>query len=543
MNGAFPSWHRWAERIAFVLGLLLLLHPVLSHRFYYTTDGPAHVYNASLILQKFTGSAPENAGWEVTPVPVPNWLGHALLALLLIPFKAPEAMKALHLLLLAGLPIALRALALQRHPGPPWRAHLIFPFVVQVPFAMGYYNFCLGLLVFVLFINLWYRVEAVANTAGSARRYALLALSLVLLYLAHLVPFGFALAWLGGRSLFLWAGSARGEARRRKDLLRGSLRTLCACLPAAALVAWYHFGLSPVETWAPPAPDRWEQLYRAFLLADFPTERGLWGVAVFSVLLALAQGIRFARAADGRGRSGTFEAGMVGVALLLQATLPNHWGKGIDILMRLALLTHLCLLFWVLALPERRASALWIPFIVLPITMTQHHVRGEDLERKNERMRACYAVALKAGFGASAAIVSFDWLAPHLPELAFADRGVRDLSNYEMLNPHFPLRWSDSTMAARAAAPDHPLDIVEPWSNVPGTLLIAADHILIVGSPQDDAQRQALDLLRMTLRATHTVEAVDATYQLYSRARDQFSADTRTSTASIRTGRLVPFQK
>ena len=264
---------------------------------------------------------------------------------------------------------------------------------------------------------------------------------------------------------------------------------------------------------------------------------------LFAVLMALAQGLLSAHQQERRGRIRVFEAVIVGVALLLQATLPNFWGKGIDILMRLALITHLCVLFWVLALPQRRSSSLWIPFMVLPIMIMQQQIRGEEQERNNERMRACHAVAMRVIPGGSVAIVSFDWLGSHLPELAFADRNVLNLSNYEFINPHFPLRWSDSTMTARAAAPEHPLDVLEPWSNVPGTRLIVADHILVIGPPQDDAQRQALDLLRTSLRGTHPEEEGDGNYRLYSRANGQFNSETRISKASIGTARSVPFQK
>jgi len=325
--------------------------------------------------------------------------------------------------------------------------------------------------------------------------------------------------------------------------MRSSFRTLCACLPALALLTWYLVGQPQEEGWGPPTPHRWEQLYRPFQLFDFQTEKLLWGASIVAVLLTLAQGLFSAYRQARTRRIHLFEALMVGVALVLQAILPNFWGKGIDILMRLALLTHLCMFFWMLALPQRRSSSLWIPFMVLLIMIMQQQVRSEEQEKNNERMRACHAVAMRVTPGSSVAIVSFDWQGSHLPELAFADRNMLDLSNYEFINPHFPLRWSDSTTAARAAAPGHPLDVLEPWSNVPGTWLIAADHILVIGPPQNDAQGQALDLLRTSLRGTHPEEEGDGNYRLYSRANGQFNSETRMSKASIGTARSVPFQK
>ncbi len=496
-----------------MIGLLVLVHPVLSHRFFFTVDGPAHVYNASLILQGLAGSAREGAGWEWNPVPVPNWLGHALLAVLLIPFKAPEALKIVHLLYLIALPLALRALAMQHAPGPPWSAHLILPIVVQVPFSLGFYNFCLGLVLFVLVVQQVHRINAHAR---NVMVYALLALLMVLLYFSHLVPFAFALVWLAARMFALVLDGRRVTGKLDITLRTHLARLTAAIVPSLLLSAWYYFGQDPMETWAPP-PDRLMLLYRSFLLVDFSSELFLWAATVGSMLLLLLGSIAARRAQVERSwTTRFFEPGIVVVALVLQVLLPNDHGKGSDILMRMAILTHLCVMFWLIALPQRGLRAAWASPIVLAILVSQQVVRQRDQGRKNERLSACYSIANGVVAGSSVAFISFDWLDAHLPELAFADRAVLDLSNYEFINPHFPLRWSDGTMAARANAPAHPLDLLEPWSNVPGALLIGADHILVVGSPQNDAQRQALDLLRSHLHATHQEEKSNGVCALYS---------------------------
>src|SRR5690606_18608038 len=78
------------ERALFVLGLLLLAHPFLKQRYFFTVDGPSHVYDAWLIQELFHPSAAVHASWEINPLPVPDWSGHAILALLLTILKPPE---------------------------------------------------------------------------------------------------------------------------------------------------------------------------------------------------------------------------------------------------------------------------------------------------------------------------------------------------------------------------------------------------------------------------------------------------------------------
>jgi len=65
------DWIRWTERGLFLVGLLLLIQPVVSSKFFFTVDGPAHVYNASLLLDLFNSSA-EERGWEVNRYPYPT---------------------------------------------------------------------------------------------------------------------------------------------------------------------------------------------------------------------------------------------------------------------------------------------------------------------------------------------------------------------------------------------------------------------------------------------------------------------------------------
>src|SRR5262245_42920722 len=70
-------------------GLVILsLAGVWSGTYFVTQDGPAHVQGSSLLLKAITG---EPGLWReyyyLNPRPVPNWLGHLVLAALMAIFS------------------------------------------------------------------------------------------------------------------------------------------------------------------------------------------------------------------------------------------------------------------------------------------------------------------------------------------------------------------------------------------------------------------------------------------------------------------------
>jgi len=82
------TWACWLDRCLFFAGVLLMIHPFVWSKFLFTVDGPAHAYNAPQLPELFR--IPEDdRPWEVDPVPVPNWTGRILFAILQLVMKAP----------------------------------------------------------------------------------------------------------------------------------------------------------------------------------------------------------------------------------------------------------------------------------------------------------------------------------------------------------------------------------------------------------------------------------------------------------------------
>jgi hypothetical protein len=95
------------ERWLFWGMVAFLLVPVWSVGYFPTTDGPSHIYNAWILRQY--GNTQEyplfQQYYEIDWRPIPNWLSHAVLTLLMFPLDPRTAEKFLlsgYVVLFAG---------------------------------------------------------------------------------------------------------------------------------------------------------------------------------------------------------------------------------------------------------------------------------------------------------------------------------------------------------------------------------------------------------------------------------------------------------
>lgn len=230
---AIPPYYRTSafwEKAAFWLLVVLHTLPLCGGRYFPTADGPTHLYNAW--LWKAMLLEPGHPGHQVlafNPNPEPNYLSHVLLAGMLTVAPPWLAEKALLLLYVVGLPLALRyALRGARQAGTDWLAVLGFPFIYSVVLVWGFYNFCLSLVVLLLVLGYWqrravqWRPTTVFGLAGL----------LTLLYAAHPMTY-----LVSGLLLGLRVVVAPRQPVGRLLAKLGIL--LLAYLPTLLLLAWY----------------------------------------------------------------------------------------------------------------------------------------------------------------------------------------------------------------------------------------------------------------------------------------------------------------
>lgn len=203
MLQSFRSWllPQFATRSDWLFaGLVLLcLVPIWIFPFFPTQDGAAHVENADLLANYWNHARPEIAAfYTLNPAALTNWVGHLLLAALML-FSSPVVAEKLFLSAYVVLfPLTARyALTAISHEAR-WLALLTLPLVYSLALYKGFYNFCAAIPLYFLLLGYWLRHR------DRIRPRSLLVLVILsfLLYGAHV------LAWVLGAlaigTLALW---------------------------------------------------------------------------------------------------------------------------------------------------------------------------------------------------------------------------------------------------------------------------------------------------------------------------------------------------
>jgi hypothetical protein len=225
---------RFAVRFLFSRPIAILLFwaavacylvPVWAFPYLPTQDGPAHLSSALALKDYGAAGARYEEFFAIRSGPLPNWLAHLLLAGLMYlapPLLAEKLLVTLYVLSFAAA-VRYFLTALDGAGRPLAAAALLFVF--GRCFWLGFYNFCLSLVLY------WFILGYVIRQERFRPRQALLLAALFLVaYFSHL--FGFLLA----------VGSAAWLAVTVRPRWQRLSWVLLAALPAVGLGVWFLVG-------------------------------------------------------------------------------------------------------------------------------------------------------------------------------------------------------------------------------------------------------------------------------------------------------------
>ncbi len=187
------------ESLIFLIFVILNSSPILIGKYFPTMDGAAHLYNAQIIEKiVFSPSSFFTEFFHINHEIIPNWLGHFLLVVFNLIFPEFISEKLLLLIISIGIPFVGRKIILHINPNNSLISFLLLPFVFSTSFILGFYNFSLGVLLFLCTLYFWMSVKVKV-----LKFYHLFILSilLLLLYFAHALVF---LITLSGLALYLF---------------------------------------------------------------------------------------------------------------------------------------------------------------------------------------------------------------------------------------------------------------------------------------------------------------------------------------------------
>jgi len=175
------------ENLFFTTMILILLVPVWVYHFFPSQDGPVHLANAKILhdLLFNQGSNIFHEFFVLNKVDLSNWLSSLILMLfnIFLPILIVEKVYLSGYIILLPLSVryALGAVKIESK----YLSFMIFPFVYNQLFHLGFYSFIYSLIFFFYLIGFWLRCR------GSLNYYKLFGIALLslLTYLFHIVSF------------------------------------------------------------------------------------------------------------------------------------------------------------------------------------------------------------------------------------------------------------------------------------------------------------------------------------------------------------------
>ncbi|MEA2603548.1 MAG: hypothetical protein QOF89_4540 [Acidobacteriota bacterium] len=434
----------WIRRLFFTLAVLYVL-PFWTVRYLPTTDGPAHVYNAWVLRQ--------HANVEQYPLfhqyyvikwlPYPNWTSHAVMALLMFvvpPLIAEKLLVSGYVLLfLAGAWYLAGAV----RPDERWPAFLAFPFVYNLLFQFGFYNFSISLGCFFFVLGYWWRHRERPDLRFAVR----INLLLLLCWFSHILSFCLALLAIS----VLWLATLRRTSWWRH------LLHVPILAPQIVLPLWF---IRQQEGGAQPAGlslhDLWSYLVwpqPLFVWSDWQVYLARLVAWVFGLLLLLTLW-RWISRKDGRLRPSLQEADvfllLAAGGLLLYFFAPATMSGGSMVIERLSLYPYLLLIPWFaprLGPRSRTAAVAALALLAafhLGYLIRWYRVLGEEVRQFVAGLEAVQpgSRVLSLLFNRHFASQRSDVFGHAMGYVAL-EKGLIDWDNYEARMTYFPIHFRD----------------------------------------------------------------------------------------------------
>ncbi len=443
------SQNSWKNFLLFLLFVIANASFIFAFRWIPTMDGAAHLYNARLLQQIiFEDNQFLLQFLELNPEPVPNWSGHFILMVLLqIGWPPFLAEKLILLIITCGIPLVFRQVLVQLKAPFLAASYLVVPLIYTFVFALGFYNFYLG--IFFLFASLyaWFGFQAKPKI-WLAFLFAVAAFGC---YFSHIVPFGL----LGLVVAIDFVRRPIGYLFHKKTDLsvnqwvgRKSLGLLL--LPLAVL--GYRFFQSRGEIPLMPFSDfsLWKELLfrmEALMMYGQLHEKVVEKIIGFVFLSLLVYGAIHAFRHKKRLRSEILLWGFIAALILIMSLiLPNQSSGGGYVTIRLVLLFWFFLMIAIgfFVPKDRLAHSLVAVAALAQLTLVQAHFKAMNWLSAPTAQMTEAAQTITPHQVIFSSRHSSIWLDGHFSNYLGIFEPVVILENYEASNDYFPLRWKQN---------------------------------------------------------------------------------------------------
>jgi|GEM_PF-2282678 hypothetical protein len=425
------------EEILFRIFLFIHLLPVLSLTPFVTLDGPAHLFNATLIRQLITGSSANASSFLMfNPVLEPNWIGHAFMALLLgflPPLMVEKIVLTLILLLTA---IGYRKLILKLDASNGWLSWSVFPFLCNFVFCLGFFNFSIGFALLPFVLVWWLNNKENGLTIKNIASGLLL---MTILFFSHLVMFLYAGFCMGLLSLNQFSKS------RIKEISNEIIQLLIISSPGLILTILFGINSGAAGYRGEVSYLPWSDLLtqikdaRMFIFYDYDKEKVY--TIFFTFLIVSTTIISLFKRAINRYQ---FTMLLIVISSLIMIfTIPDSLASGGIVSVRIIQLFFVCWCLWLatLRMPKWLSAAFGIGSLAFSLFMIYIHYPVQKSLSEDARHYCDAAKNFSSKDLVAPLNYSPNWLHANMGSYMGAISGAFILDNYEPTQGHFPLIW------------------------------------------------------------------------------------------------------
>jgi hypothetical protein len=220
----------------FVILVFLNASPILIFQYYPTLDGPTHLYNANL-LKEILINRNEHVQqfFALNHEIVPNWTSHFILVLFRLVFSPVLSNKIFLLIIAIGLPLSIFSFITRITPQNKLLTVFSLPFVYIYLFGLGFYNYCLSLVLLFITLNYWIHNKKHKPILKILVMFILVTIS----YFSHIYLFITLLVAVGFYTIYQLISQIILNEKKYQKYLIDLLLLLAISLPA--LILLYKF--------------------------------------------------------------------------------------------------------------------------------------------------------------------------------------------------------------------------------------------------------------------------------------------------------------
>ena len=505
------------ELLIFTVITIANLIPFISTKFFPSLDGASHLFNANIINQLFFH---ENdlfhQFFRINPEPVPNWTSHLLIAFMKLIFPAFLAEKILIAGLLAGLPFAFRSLMKTLQPDKLYLSYLIFPFTHSMFLFFGFFNFCLGVIFFLISLNFYLRKK---GEMKYFKDFLVLTLLILLTYFSHILVFGVLLiliaAFIISEGISAWISMRSLKKQILKEFFRKTLAiTLASAIP---LCLFIYFFISRPGTRVVaflPKSQLVEYLIRIRPLISFNTDKEgvftillffLMAILIFSGLMVMAY--RFFRKSESRpgNRHKRWLIPSISLLFFLYFLLPDAYGTASYTSLRLNYLLFLLVVLWIATFRLPRWIGIVAAIFALGINALMIRYDKPIMDEFNRMAIASNKASdfIPANSMVLPIYLMDNWFTGHFVDYVAIDKPIVMVYNYECETGYFPVIWNLGSKPGYYIGNQADTSECLNFIQIKGHKNLKINYVFLVGS-YDPAKEWFLYKLDKILRKDYT---------------------------------------